>query len=68
MIRTEVVGADPLGVRYRVAAAFARELEVLESAPSIPRTDISKPDIESVADVLIRASAAIERAAVGAGV
>jgi CheY-like chemotaxis protein len=68
MIRTEVVSADPLGVRYRVAAAFARELEVLESAPSIPSTDLPKPDIASVADALMRVSAEIERAAVGAGV
>jgi CheY-like chemotaxis protein len=68
MIRTEVVGADPLGIRYRVAAAFARELEVLESGLSIPTHDISTPDIESVAEALMRASAEIERAAVGTGV
>jgi CheY-like chemotaxis protein len=57
MVRTEIVGADTLGVRYRVAAAFARELDVLESDSSLLPADAA-----SLADALQRASAEIERA------
>jgi CheY-like chemotaxis protein len=58
MLRTEVVGAGAVGPRYRVAAAFARELEILEAELSR-----SMPEIGSVAEALRRASAAIEQAA-----
>jgi hypothetical protein len=57
-IRMEVVGADALGVRYRVVAAFAHELEVLESGLSLATQDAGP-----VAEALMRVSAEIERAA-----
>lgn len=57
MVRTEIVGADATGVRYRVAAAFARELEVLESDSSLV-----PGDIRTLARTLDRVSAEIGRA------
>jgi CheY-like chemotaxis protein len=57
MVRTEIVGADVMGARYRVAAAFARELVVLESdLRMVPG------DIMSLARTLERVSAEIDRA------
>ncbi len=57
MVRTELVGADVTGARYRVAAAFARELVVLESdLRMVPG------DIMSLARTLERVSAEIDRA------
>jgi CheY-like chemotaxis protein len=57
MVRTEIAGADVMGARYRVAATFARELEVLESD-----LRMALGDNMSLARTLERVSAEIDRA------
>jgi hypothetical protein len=63
MVRTDIAGVDGLGVRYRVAAAFSRELDLLELQPAAAPALTPK----ALADVLARVLGEVDRSTKGAG-
>jgi CheY-like chemotaxis protein len=60
MVRSEVAGVDALGVRYRTAAAFARDVEIPGLLPQYPASALSP---RSLADLLSRVLADVDRCA-----
>ena len=60
MVRSEVAGVDGLGVRYRVAAAFARDLEIPGLFPQYPTATLSP---RALGDLLSRVLAEVDRCA-----
>jgi CheY-like chemotaxis protein len=63
MVRADIAGVDGLGVRYRVAAAFSRELDLLELQPAAAPALTPK----ALADVLARVLGEVDRSTKGAG-
>jgi DNA-binding NarL/FixJ family response regulator len=60
MLRSEVAGVDALGVKYRVAAAFSRNLEIPGLYPDYPTAALTP---RSLADLLSRVMAEVDRCA-----
>jgi CheY-like chemotaxis protein len=60
MVRSEIAGVDGLGVRYRVAAAFARDLEIPGLSPRYPTTALTP---RALGDLLSRVMAEVDRCA-----
>jgi hypothetical protein len=60
MLRSEVAAVDALGVRYRTAAAFSRELEIPGLLPQYATTSLTP---RTLADLLSRVMTDVDRCA-----